>query len=95
MELSFLSEDVVNALSDAGNELWLSPISTWEVLILSEKGRIRLDAPPIEWMNNVFNMLPFFKAVLNHEVAIQSRKINLPHQDPADQFIAARQLFMD
>jgi PIN domain nuclease of toxin-antitoxin system len=26
---------------------------------------------------------------LNHEVAIQSRRIRLPHQDPADRFIAA------
>jgi PIN domain nuclease of toxin-antitoxin system len=32
---------------------------------------------------------PFREATLNHEVAIQSRRIHLPHQDPADRFIAA------
>ncbi|MBT8339733.1 MAG: PIN domain-containing protein [Desulfatitalea sp.] len=28
-------------------------------------------------------------ASLNHEVALRSRRISLPHQDPADLFIAA------
>jgi hypothetical protein len=26
------------------NELWLSPISVWETLILAEKGRLELDS---------------------------------------------------
>ncbi len=40
-------------------------------------------------MENVLSSLPLREAVLNHEVAMQSRKISLPHQDPADRFIAA------
>jgi PIN domain nuclease of toxin-antitoxin system len=32
---------------------------------------------------------PFKEAPINQEVAIQSRRVNLPHQDPADRFLAA------
>jgi PIN domain nuclease of toxin-antitoxin system len=33
--------------------------------------------------------LPFYQAVLNHAVAMQSRQLELFHQDPADRFIIA------
>jgi PIN domain nuclease of toxin-antitoxin system len=89
LDPSCLNEDVANVLDNPANELWLSPITTWEIIILSEKGRIQLDAPPAAWMKNVLSTLPFQEATLNHEVAMQSRGILLPHQDPADRFIAA------
>jgi PIN domain nuclease of toxin-antitoxin system len=28
-------------LNDDGNELWLSPVSTWKALLLIAKGRLR------------------------------------------------------
>jgi len=86
---SCLSNDVAKELDNPDHELWLSPITTWEIIILSEKGRIRLDAPPVTWMKNMLSTLPFQEATLNHEVAMQSRDVRLPHQDPADRFIAA------
>lgn len=84
-----LSEKVAEELNDPANELWLSPMNVWEIIILAEKGRIRLDRDPVVWMENVLATLPFHQAVLNHAVAMQSRTIPLPHQDPADRFIAA------
>jgi PIN domain nuclease of toxin-antitoxin system len=86
---SCLSKDVAKELDNPAHDLWLSPITTWEIIILSEKGRIQLDAPPVSWMKNVLSTLPFQEAALNHEVAMQSRDVRLPHQDPADRFIAA------
>ena len=64
-------------------------ITTWEVIILSEKGRVELDDEPTAWMQNVMATMPFKQATLNHEVVMQSRSIKLPHQDPADRFIAS------
>ena len=40
-------------------------------------------------MKNVLSVLSFQEATLNHEVAMESLGIRLPHQDPADRFIAA------
>ena len=89
LEPKHLSEKVAAELDDPANEFWLSPISVWEIIILAEKGRIRLDRDPVSWMENVLETLPFRQAALNHAVAMQSRTIPLPHQDPADRFIAA------
>ena len=89
LDPSNLSENVAAELEDAANELWLSPITTWEIIILAEKGRIHLKRQPVDWLNEVLSTVPFQEATLNHAVAIQSRTIALPHQDPADRFIAA------
>lgn len=58
-------------------------------MILAEKGRIGLNTNPTAWMEGVLNAVPFRQATLNHEVAMKSRRIQLPHQDPADRFIVA------
>lgn len=84
-----LSERVAAELESADNELWLSPISIWELLILAEKGRVVLDRPPATWIAEVQEAVPLQEAPLISEVAILSRSIDLPHQDPADRFIAA------
>lgn len=84
-----LTRDVAAELESRSNELWLSPINTWEVIILVERGRVALETDPITWLRSVYTRIPFKEAPINHEVAIQSRMIDLPHQDPADRFLAA------
>jgi PIN domain nuclease of toxin-antitoxin system len=89
LEPERLSDKVTRELENPANEIWISPITTWEIIILAEKGRVELTDEPVAWMQNVLNSVPLKQATLNHEVAIQSRLIKLPHQDPADRFIAA------
>jgi len=84
-----LSKRVADELENTSNELWLSPITTWAILLLAEKGRIILDAEPEMWMRGVFERIPLKEAVINHEIAIQSRVLDLTHQDPADRFLVA------
>ena len=87
---------IKTALDDEKNELWLSPISVWEMLLLAEKGRAKLRTNnPGKWLRNVLASLPIKEAPISHEVAIQSREIDLPHQDPADRFILATALVFD
>lgn len=83
---------VRTAITRPGAELWLSPISVWEILVLAERGRLRLDAEPRLWTREALQRSPLHEAPLNHEVAIRSREVSLPHQDPADRFIAATAL---
>jgi PIN domain nuclease of toxin-antitoxin system len=91
-----LPDEMKKALEDPVSTLWLSPISTWEILMLHEKNRIRIDhADPVEWIERVLGSIPFKEASLNHEVAIQSRLVKLPHQDPADRFLVATALVYD
>ncbi|MEO6326720.1 MAG: type II toxin-antitoxin system VapC family toxin [Thermoanaerobaculia bacterium] len=87
---SRLSKRVGAALSSRKNELWLSPVSVWELLILSEKGAIKLDRPVTAWVEAALAAPGTLRdAPLTREIAIESRNVPLSHQDPADRFIAA------
>lgn len=89
LEPQRLSRRVVRALSSNENELWLSPISIWEFLILVEKGRVVLTVEPDAWLDQASAIAPMHEAPLTNDIARESRRINLPHQDPADRFLAA------
>ena len=80
-------------LRSAENELWLSPVSTWEALTLHEKGRIHLRSDPSDWVTR--STAPFREAPLTHEIASVSRRLPLPHHDPVDRFLAATALVLD
>ena len=88
-----LSGELKSLIANPTTELWLSPISIWETVILAEKRRISLQPNTSEWINLSLQKLETREAVLNHEIAILSREIALPHQDPADRFIAATAIF--
>jgi PIN domain nuclease of toxin-antitoxin system len=84
-----LSETLQRAIADETNELWLSPISIWETLLLAEKGRIILEPTPQQWVEHSLQELDTQEATLTNNIAILSRQLDLVHQDPADRFIAA------
>lgn len=84
-----LSPTVRAALASSENELWLSPISIWEALLLAERGRIRVDTTPTEWVERMVQALPRREAALTHDIAVASRQLKLSHEDPADRFLAA------
>ena len=89
LEPKNLARRVVKALESRDNELWLSPISTWELLILERKRRVVLNLEVEAWVAEAFGKVPLKEAPLTHEVALETRKIQLPHGDPADRFLAA------
>ena len=84
-----LSRRVARALESAENELWLSPLSTWELLMLVEKGRVVLDLEASAWVSKALSMVPLKEAPLTHEVALETREVHLPHRDPVDRLLAA------
>ncbi|MEB3280774.1 MAG: PIN domain-containing protein [Lyngbya sp.] len=88
-----LSPQLQTVIADPNTELWLSSISIWETLILAEKGRISLQPDPVTWVNLALQTLSTREAKINHSIAILSRQIALPHQDPADRFIVATAIY--
>ena len=84
-----LSRRLSGELESPENELWLSPISAWELLVLIEKGRVEVDKDGVSWVTEVSRASALREAALTHEVAVESRLVDLPHQDPADRFLAA------
>jgi PIN domain nuclease of toxin-antitoxin system len=84
-----LSSGVRTELESPDNEIWLSPISVWEFLILVEKGRLIPGMPARLWIAQAMTRLPTREAPLTHDIAHESRVLDLPHEDPADRFLAA------
>lgn len=89
LEPERLGPRVTEALKEADNELWLSPISVWEAHLLAERKRIRLEPSPERWILDALRKVPMKDAQINREVALDSRRLSVPTQDPADRFIAA------
>ena len=90
-----LVEGVRTALESDDNELWLSPISTWEALLLVERGRIAVPGDPQALVSRMLKAGPFHEASLTHAVAQESRRLSLEHSDPADRFVAATAVVYD
>jgi PIN domain nuclease of toxin-antitoxin system len=84
-----LSRRVIRELENKRNELWLSPISVWEVLILHQKRRIVLREDVGEWIDRALRAAPLTEAPVSHAVALETRAIQLSNNDPADRLLAA------
>jgi PIN domain nuclease of toxin-antitoxin system len=82
-----LSQRVRQVLKDENNELWLSPVSTWEALLLHLKGRIQLHRNARDWVTQA--TVHMREAPLTHEIVVAAQELPLPCQDPADRFLAA------
>ena len=95
LEPERLAGDVRAALQAPENELWLSPISVWEAMVLAERGRLSVNSDAQGWVRQMVDAIPRREAPLTHEIALMSRRMSLAHQDPADRFLAATARVLD
>ncbi len=84
-----VTSEVNQLLADSHNELWLSPFSVWELIILLEKKRIRLNEDMGKWVEKSRHDLSLRDAPFTVEVAHELRFTLLDHRDPGDRFIVA------
>jgi PIN domain nuclease of toxin-antitoxin system len=84
-----LGKRVARAVTDEANELWLSPISIWELSVLVGRGRVTLDDDLEAWVQRAMAHTPVREAPFTQDVALELNRIRFSHRDPADQFIAA------
>jgi PIN domain nuclease of toxin-antitoxin system len=84
-----LSSRVARVLADSQNELWLSPVSVWELTVLCRKGRFQVQPDIPTWVKKSISDLQLIEAPLTNDVALAISSISFQHGDPADQFLAA------
>jgi len=85
LEPKRLGRKLLLELSDVKNELWLSPVSVWEALVLMQKGRIEVD-DPYAWIERAAEQMR--EAPLTREIVSAGLALPLLHADPADRFLA-------
>lgn len=89
LEPENLSSDVHVALKDRRNQLWLSPISVWELSLLVEKGRISFSDGLSAWVAKSQKELDLREASFTMVVAAKLQDTRLKHRDPADRLLVA------
>ena len=77
----------------ARHELFVATISSWEMALLVEKGRLELALDVRDWITRC-ESLPFLAFIpLSNAIAVESvRLAGFPHADPADRIIVATAL---
>jgi PIN domain nuclease of toxin-antitoxin system len=80
---------VAKEIQDGENQLWLSPISVWELIMLWRKGRMVPGEDIETWTTNALGALPLQEAPVTYEVARETSRLRMANRDPADRFLLA------
>jgi PIN domain nuclease of toxin-antitoxin system len=91
LEPARLAPRVAKALR-AGGEVWVSPMSTLELVWLVSKGRIRLETQLSSWVRSAYTRAAFREAPVTHDVALRTESLCAVHRDPVDALLAATAL---
>ena len=89
LEPQRLTHRVSKALTNPANELWLSPVSVAELIVLLRKKRFELPEDVSAWVARAMHDLQLTEAPLTIEIALAISSIDFPHGDPSDHFLAA------
>jgi PIN domain nuclease of toxin-antitoxin system len=84
-----ISSEVTKELGDPRNDLWLSPVSIWELVLLIEKKRLELHRDMGEWVQQSMRELDLQEAAFTSAVAHELRFTLLGYRDPGDRFLVA------
>ena len=88
LEPDRLSATVKALLSESDAVPCLSPISFYEVLLLAERGRIRVAGEPAEWLRISLARRPMMILDVTTEIAIGARSLSeFVNPDPFDRIL--------
>lgn len=93
-EPTLLSKKARTAIEEtlaAKRRLKLSTISTWEIALLVQKGRLSLSLPTSAWVDRSEALGMFDFIPVNNSIALRSVELEM-HADPADRIITATSL---
>lgn len=90
LEPGRLSKKAAEILSAPDHAVHLSPLSTWETLVLARRGRLSLDPTPSDWVRQALRRTPVTMAPVTHDVAIRSESLDgFKSPDPVDRLLVA------
>lgn len=73
-----------------GGTIFLSAVTTWEIALLVDTGRIDLDLPVEAWVQRFIDRPGISGMPLSHRAAARSYQLHpLDHRDPADRLLIA------
>lgn len=79
----------------AQREVLCADISLWEIAMLAEKGRLRLDAKIEEYLDQLVAALQLTVLPISPRIAALAQSGRFTQKDPADRLIAATALALE
>ena len=90
-----LTSEVHKLLNSSGTDLFLSPISLWELSVMVGKKRLVLKEDFAVWVQRSASDLKLQEISLSWKVIHEMPYILPNHKDPADRFLAATAVAYD
>jgi PIN domain nuclease of toxin-antitoxin system len=88
--LSPAAADALNEAFDNSIPLYISPITGWEIGLLSARGRIPLSMAPLKWFESLLAVPGVEMSELSPGILVASSFLpGMPPNDPADRIILA------
>ena len=84
-----IGRTTARAIERSKDDLWLSSVSVWEFIRLSQKGQFSRIRDPFPWVEQALSRSPVRQAPLTHEIALEAGRFHMSHKDPFDYLIVA------
>ena len=85
-----LSRPADSALSDPDNQLYLSPVSTWELMVKSAAGRVTVAGSVEALVDEAITASGVHPLPIEHSHALLLRQLPAHHRDPFDRMLVAQ-----
>jgi PIN domain nuclease of toxin-antitoxin system len=89
-QTSMLSHAAAAAINDRANELFVSDVSIWEVILKHSAGKLPLPDKPRVWIPEKFAHHQFKSLSLDQDAIYRSGDLPRVHPDPFDRLLAAQ-----
>ncbi|WP_373545889.1 type II toxin-antitoxin system VapC family toxin [Chamaesiphon sp.] len=89
---SQLSTDVLDAIRDPGNEVYLSAISVWEAIVKYQLGKLPLPEHPETYLPKQRDLHQIASLALDESSVTQLAKLPPLHRDPFDRMLICQAL---
>lgn len=85
-----LSREAESILSTESNELFVSPVSAWEMATKLRSGRLEMPITPEALFSHLLAQVPYRQLPPNVDHALSAAALPLIHRDPFDRLLIAQ-----
>ena len=85
-----LSQHAKEIIADGQNEIFLSAISVWEIVIKTVEGRLILPESPAQYISSRMSLYRFRSLPVQISHAVHVYELPLYHNDPFDRVLIAQ-----
>lgn len=87
-----LSEHATTCITDPGNDVFLSSVSSWEIAVKHQLGKLSLDRPPEQYVPAERSRHGIEPLALDEQATLYTHRLPAVHRDPFDRMLVCQAL---